>query len=286
MQMAMLLATLCSSSVGVLAFQLPAPRTRFGCKDGSGLACGVFYQQRAIEGISTTIVGRNLLYGIGVGSSGGEDIKEEASLDAGQKTRESSDGREEPARVNLVKKYGSAGLVAYGLLNGIWYTGGITYVMLGPMGLVPATGIEETISASVKQLGKVVGLVWLGSQATKPVRYALAALLSPAADRLIDATQRRLGLSKKAEAVKILVVSIFGSTCLFCLAIIALAVARAAVVSTAAPTASAMAPATSSSATLMQLGVGQRGGVCFGGGVDCGKEGTFTLGYPSNEGGG
>ena len=47
------------------------------------------------------------------------------------------------------------GLVAYGLLNGVWYTGGITYVMLGPMGLVPAAGIEGTISASVKQLGKV-----------------------------------------------------------------------------------------------------------------------------------
>lgn len=45
--------------------------------------------------------------------------------------------------------------MAYGVLNGVWYTGGITYVMLGPMGLVPAAGIEGTILASVKQLGKV-----------------------------------------------------------------------------------------------------------------------------------
>lgn len=104
--------------------------------------------------------------------------------------------------------------------------------------------------------------MWLGSQATKPVRYALAALLSPAADRLIDATQRRLGLSKKADAVKLLVASIFGSTCLFCLAIIALAVARAAVVSTAAATASATAQASSSSAVpVLLLGLRERGGL-------------------------
>lgn len=122
--------------------------------------------------------------------------------------------------------------------------------------------------------------MWLGSQATKPVRYALAALLSPAADRLIDTTQRRLGLSKKADAVKILVVSIFGSTCVFCLAIIAVAVARAAVVSTAvAATASTTArPASSSSAALLLLGLrGKCGGVghglgfggCGGGGGVC-----------------
>lgn len=107
---------------------------------------------------------------------------------------------------------------------------------------------------------KVVGLVWLGSQATKPVRYALAALLCPATDRMIDATQRRLGLSKKADAVKLLVVSIFGSTCLFCLAIIAFAVARAAVVSTAAATASTTKPASSSAAALLLLGLRMRRG--------------------------
>ena len=126
--------------------------------------------------------------------------------------------------------------------------------------------------------------MWLGSQATKPVRYALAALLSPAADRLIDATQRRLGLSKKADAVKLLVVSIFGSTCLFCLAIIALAVARAAVVSTA----SAAGPA-SSSAGLLLLGLRKRMGVGHGlgvgsgvgDGVDVGGDGRGRGAFPS-----
>lgn len=127
---------------------------------------------------------------------------------------------------------------------------------------------------------QVVGLVWLGSQATKPLRYALAALLSPAADRLIDATQRRLGLSKKADAVKLLVVSIFGSTCVFCLAIIALAVARAAVVSTAA----AAAPA-SSSAALLLLGFGERRGGVGGQGVSGFDGGVGGGGGPGGGGG-
>lgn len=119
-------------------------------------------------------------------------------------------------------------------------------------------------------------MVWLGSQATKPIRYALAALMSPAADRLIDATQRWLGLSRKADAVKLLVVSIFGSTCVFCLAIIAFAVARSAVVSTVAVTASSSAPASPSSAGaffvlgLPNPGRGGRHGVGLGVGGDGG----------------
>ncbi|CBJ30973.1 expressed unknown protein [Ectocarpus siliculosus] len=120
------------------------------------------------------------------------------------------------------------------MLNGLWYSGGIAFVMLGPMGAVPAgSGIEGTIAASVKQLGKVIGLVWLGSQATKPVRLALAVLTAPAADRLIASTQRRLGLKKK-NAVSLLVAVIFGSTAAFCLAVLAYGVARAAMVSTVA----------------------------------------------------
>lgn len=50
----------------------------------------------------------------------------------------------------------ASGLVSYGVLNGLWYSCGIAYVTLGPMGVVPAGGgIEGTISTSVKQFGKV-----------------------------------------------------------------------------------------------------------------------------------
>lgn len=75
MQMAVLLVALCSSSTGVLAFQLPVARTRFGCQHESALASVVFHQQRATEGVRTTTVGRSLLYGINTGSSGGEENK-------------------------------------------------------------------------------------------------------------------------------------------------------------------------------------------------------------------
>lgn len=51
----------------------------------------------------------------------------------------------------------TSGLVAYGVLNGVFYSAGIAYVMLGPMGVVPATdvGIKPAIAAAVKQLAKV-----------------------------------------------------------------------------------------------------------------------------------
>lgn len=77
MQMAMLLAALCSSSMGVFAFQLPAPRPRFGSQQRqvSRLASVVFQQQqRAIQGVRSATVGAPL-YGVNVGSSGAEEIK-------------------------------------------------------------------------------------------------------------------------------------------------------------------------------------------------------------------
>ncbi|CAB1119242.1 unnamed protein product [Ectocarpus sp. CCAP 1310/34] len=187
--------------------------------------------------------------GAQAGSSSGEGIgadDSDAQPNADGGSSSSGDGDGKP--ISLVARLGTAGLVSYGVLNGLWYSGGIAFVMLGPMGAVPAgSGIEGTIAASVKQLGKVIGLVWLGSQATKPLRLALAALTAPAADRLIASTQRRLGLNKK-DAVSLLVAAIFGSTAAFCLAVVTYGVARAAMVSTVAPA----GPPSSSAAILIR----------------------------------
>lgn len=69
MQTAMILAALCSSVPGISAFQVPAPRTRFGCRGGCCL------EARATEGIRSTMAGRSLLYGVGVGSSGDDETQ-------------------------------------------------------------------------------------------------------------------------------------------------------------------------------------------------------------------
>ncbi|CAM9939522.1 unnamed protein product [Ectocarpus fasciculatus] len=188
--------------------------------------------------------------GAQAGSSVGEEIgannsdAQQPKADGGSSRGADGDGKP----TSLVARLGTAGLVSYGVLNGLWYSCGIAYVTLGPMGVVPAGGgIERTISASVKQFGKVIGLVWLGSQATKPVRLALAALTAPAADRLIAFTQRRLGLKKK-NAVSLLVAAIFGSTVAFCLAVLAYGAVRTAVVSTVA----SAGPPSSSAAFLIR----------------------------------
>lgn len=111
----------------------------------------------------------------------------------------------------------------------------------------PPQTATTTCFAVLPSARQVIGLVWLGSQATKPVRLALAALTAPAVDRLIASTQRRLGLKKK-DAVSLLVAAIFGSTAAFCLAVLAYGVARAAMVSTVA----SAGPPSSSAAFLIQ----------------------------------
>ncbi|CAM9228148.1 unnamed protein product, partial [Scytosiphon promiscuus] len=293
MQLAVLLAAFYSTSrsgTGVSAFRIAPPRAvsshaapRRGLSNPTATTSTSSSRPPAVEvlggilhrtclplsaGVVTvgargkTNIERRLLGGLCAGNSEGEESKGDSSGSENEAGGGGSSGGSGKKVANLVAKFGPAGLVAYGVLNGVFYSAGIAYVMLGPMGVVTATtvGIKPAIAAAVKQLAKVIGFVWLGSQATKPLRLALSALLAPVAGRLIDSTQRRLRLDTKKDAVSLLVAAIFGSTLLFCAAVVLLAATRAAVTASIATGTPSTAAPSSSSALLLLLGLRGTGG--------------------------
>lgn len=88
--------------------------------------------------------------------------------------------------------YGVAGVVAYGILNTLYYTCAFAFAWLylqpnGP----PATG--QGWAAAAKAAGAVMALTWAGSQVTKVARAGGAVALAPLVNRLLDWVAARLG---------------------------------------------------------------------------------------------
>ncbi|CAM9799397.1 unnamed protein product [Discosporangium mesarthrocarpum] len=101
------------------------------------------------------------------------------------------------------------GLLAYGVLNFLYYTLAFGLAWKGGVGLAPAgsalgtqasMGMSGRLSMSGKRFLKVMTLVWAGSQATKPLRVAGALALGPLAERGLTATERRMGFRSQEQA--------------------------------------------------------------------------------------
>lgn len=118
--------------------------------------------------------------------------------------------------------------------------------------------------------------MWLGSQATKPLRMALAIVLAPAAEGLLTSTERRLRLPSRQAAFGLLLVTILGSTAAFGAAAVAFAAARSAAAAAATATHSASPKASAAVVSLLGLRQGR-----FGGG-DGGMRSLAAVGSGSN----
>eukprot|EP00887_Chlorella_sp_A99_P006581 scaffold3.g6581.t1 len=92
-----------------------------------------------------------------------------------------------------IQAYGLAGVVAYGLLNTLYYTAAFlvawVYVFKVPTGLGHAKAAATFAS--------VLAAVWAGSQATKLLRAAVAVTLAPGVDRGLSWLQRALKLKTR-----------------------------------------------------------------------------------------
>ncbi|KAI8469887.1 MAG: hypothetical protein J3K34DRAFT_459147 [Monoraphidium minutum] len=95
-----------------------------------------------------------------------------------------------------LRRYGLAGLLAYGLLNTAYYSCMFLFVWVYVAKVPPGLGLK---GAAAKFL-EVFALTWGGSQVTKVARAAGALALAPLVDRLLDATQRALRLGSKRRA--------------------------------------------------------------------------------------
>jgi len=81
-----------------------------------------------------------------------------------------------------LKKCGQGGILAYGIMNTLWYSFGI---IAGLYAIICVTN-STTIMAIKPKLLPALAAVWAGSQATKLLRVSSSIALAPLCDRLLD----------------------------------------------------------------------------------------------------
>lgn len=125
-----------------------------------------------------------------------------------------------------VRQAGSAGLLAYGMLNAVYYslavsllwvytgggTRGLPYSSSTVIAAVATTagggGGGGGVKATAQRFVKVLALAWAGSQVTKPLRAGGAVLLAPAMGRVMDSVQRRLRLKRRGDTVPVIIAAL------------------------------------------------------------------------------
>lgn len=105
-----------------------------------------------------------------------------------------------------LRSLGLAGVVAYGLLNTLYYTASFllvwTLVAKVPQGLGAAAAVRSFLT--------VFATVWAGSQVTKIARAAGALFLAPFVDRAMEILCSKLKLKSKQQAFLLIVGSCIG----------------------------------------------------------------------------
>ncbi|CAL8464525.1 g4060 [Coccomyxa elongata] len=95
-----------------------------------------------------------------------------------------------------LQAYGLAGIVAYGLLNTIYYTAMFTYMWTVVYKVPRGLGF----AAAARKFVEVFGITWAGSQLTKAARAGGALLLAPIVDKGLTGLQRTLHLNSRRAA--------------------------------------------------------------------------------------
>lgn len=104
---------------------------------------------------------------------------------------------------NKLTSAGKSGLIAYGLLNLLYYT---TASAASWKLLASNVPLKETITFSKKiqitavNIMKLSGIVWAGSQVTKVFRLIGAIALAPTADKLLTSFQQKFRIASQDKA--------------------------------------------------------------------------------------
>jgi len=134
-----------------------------------------------------------------------------------------------PTLKERLSSAGRGGLLAYGFLNFLYYTS-VTAIAWHfssagraetAAAALAATTLQQRVSVSALRMGKVAGIVWIGSQITKPQRLTGALVLSPLGDKVLRQVQSKTNLSV-GKAFALLCALLLSSTALFYGAIILL----------------------------------------------------------------
>ncbi|BDA49605.1 hypothetical protein COCOBI_14-2240 [Coccomyxa sp. Obi] len=105
-----------------------------------------------------------------------------------------------------LQAYGLAGIVAYGLLNTLYYTAMFTYMWTVVYKVPRGLGF----AAAARKFVEVFGITWAGSQLTKAARAGGALLLAPLVDKGLTGLQRTLHLKSRRAAFLYTVVACLG----------------------------------------------------------------------------
>uniref|UniRef100_A0A7N0T272 Uncharacterized protein n=1 Tax=Kalanchoe fedtschenkoi TaxID=63787 RepID=A0A7N0T272_KALFE len=95
-----------------------------------------------------------------------------------------------------LKRYGSCGVLAYGLLNTAYYTAAFLLVWFY---VAPSPG-RLGYFAAVQRFVKVMAMVWAGSQVTKVARAASALALAPFVEKGLSWFADRFKFQSRARA--------------------------------------------------------------------------------------
>jgi hypothetical protein len=123
---------------------------------------------------------------------------------------------------------GASGLIAYGVLNCLYYTL-VTAVVWASMTVKAAASsaaaaattvtFKQKLRVNAAKLPKVMLVVWAGSQATKAFRIAGSVALAPVAGTFIDRVRTRFGWTK-GRTVTFISSMLLGGTFMFYAALI------------------------------------------------------------------
>ncbi|XP_015876231.3 uncharacterized protein LOC107412915 [Ziziphus jujuba] len=105
-----------------------------------------------------------------------------------------------------LKRYGTAGILSYGLLNTIYY---LTTFLLVWFYVAPAPG-KMGYLAAVERFLKLMAMVWAGSQVTKLIRAGGALALAPFVDRGLSWFTIRFKFESQGQAFTAIVAFCFG----------------------------------------------------------------------------
>ncbi|CAL5081670.1 unnamed protein product [Urochloa decumbens] len=103
----------------------------------------------------------------------------QSSTDSGKDGKESTKSFSSKELLEKLKRYGTAGVLSYGLLNTVYY---VTAFLLVWFYFAPAPG-RMGYGAAVERFVKLMAMVWAGSQVTKILRAGGALALAPFVDR-------------------------------------------------------------------------------------------------------
>ena len=112
-----------------------------------------------------------------------------------------------------IKEAGRAGFMAYAFINFVLYTVGIAWQWRRIATDMPGPG-TTLVSLTLKKLGKAFARVYVGASLFKLVRIVVALALAPAAGRVLQFTQRKLGVSENAAfaiLITLLLKTFFGT---------------------------------------------------------------------------